>query len=37
MIRPNVFCNIEGTYYTEGAELEAGLDQTLFLLLGISF
>ncbi len=37
MIRPNVFCNVEGTYYTEGAELEAGLDQTLFMLLGISF
>jgi hypothetical protein len=37
MIRPNVSCNVEGTYYTEGAELEAGLDQTLFVLLGISF
>ena len=37
MIRPNVSCNIEGTYYTAGAELEAGLDQTLFVLLSISF
>jgi len=37
MIRPNVSCNVEGTYYTEGAELEAGLDQTLFVLLSISF
>jgi len=37
MIRPNVSCNVEGTYYTEGSELEAGLDQTLYVLLGISF
>ncbi len=37
MIRPNVSCNVEGTYYTEGAELEAGLDQTLFILLSVSF
>jgi hypothetical protein len=37
MIRPNVSCNVEGTYYTKGAELEAGLDQTLYILLSISF
>ncbi len=24
MIRPNVFCNIEGAYYTEGAEPGGG-------------
>jgi hypothetical protein len=37
LIRPNVSCNVEGTYYTKGAELEAGLDQTLYILLSISF
>ena len=37
IIRPNLTCNVEGTYYTEGAELEAGLDQTLFILLSVSF
>jgi hypothetical protein len=37
MIRPNLSCNVEGTYYSEGAELEAGLDQTLFILLSVSF
>lgn len=37
IIRPNMTCNVEATYYTEGAELEAGLDQTLFILLSVSF
>ncbi|MHC5006281.1 MAG: hypothetical protein ACYTGF_02865 [Planctomycetota bacterium] len=37
MIRPNVFCNVEYTFYPEGEELWEGLDQTLFLLLGVSF
>lgn len=37
MIRPNVFCNVEYTFYPEGAELEEGLDETLFLLLSVSF
>ena len=37
MIRPNVFCTTEFAYYTEGAELEEGFDQTLFILLGVSF
>jgi hypothetical protein len=37
MIRPNIFCNVEYTFYPEGAELEEGLDQTLFLLLSVSF
>jgi hypothetical protein len=37
VIRPNVFCNLEYTFYPEGEELWEGLDQTLFLLLGVSF
>ena len=37
MIRPNVFCTVEYVFYTEGAELEEGFDQTLFVLLAASF
>ena len=37
MIRPNVFCNVEYTFYPEGEELWEGLDQTLFLLLSVAF
>ncbi|HSL17246.1 MAG TPA: hypothetical protein VLB51_05005 [Methylomirabilota bacterium] len=37
MVRPNISCNVEYTFYPEGAELEEGLDQTLFLLLSVSF
>ena len=37
MIRPNIFCNVEYSFYPEGAELEEGLDETLFLLLSVSF
>ena len=37
MIRPNVFCSVEYTFYPEGEELWEGLDQTLFLLLSVSF
>ncbi len=37
MIRPNVFCTVEGTYYTKGEELEEGIDQTIFILLSVAF
>jgi hypothetical protein len=37
MIRPNVFCVVEAAHYFEGAELEEGFDQTLFVLLSASF
>jgi len=37
MIRPNIFCNVEYSFYPEGAELEEGLDETVFLLLSVSF
>lgn len=37
MIRPNVFFTLEGAHYTKGARLEEGFDQTLFMLLAISF
>lgn len=37
LIRPNVFAIAETAYYTEGADLEEGFDQTLFLLLAVSF
>jgi hypothetical protein len=37
MIRPNIFCNVEYTFYPEGEELWEGLDQTLFLLLSVAF
>jgi len=37
MIRPNVFCNVEYTFYPKGSELWEGLDNTLFLLLSVAF
>jgi hypothetical protein len=37
LIRPNVSFIVEGSYFTEGAELEEGFDQTLFVLLAASF
>ncbi len=37
LIRPNVAAIVEGAYYTTGAELEEGFDQTLFMLLAVSF
>jgi hypothetical protein len=37
MIRPNVSVTAEYAHYFEGAELEEGFDQTLFLLFGASF
>jgi hypothetical protein len=37
LIRPNVAAIAETAYYTEGEELEEGFDETLFLLLAVSF
>ncbi len=37
LIRANVSLNIEGTYYTEGEDLDEGIDNTLFLLLNAAF
>jgi len=37
LIRPNVACIVEGAYYTRGAQLEEGFDETLFILLAVSF
>jgi len=37
LIRPNVSFTLEGAYYTEGAELEEGFDETLFALFALSF
>ena len=37
LIRPNVAAIAESAYYTTGAELEEGFDETLFLLLAVSF
>jgi hypothetical protein len=37
MMRPNVSLTLEYAHYFEGAELEEGFDQTLFLLVGVSF
>lgn len=37
MIRPNIFCTVEASHYTEGAYLEEGFDNTLFILLAASF
>lgn len=37
LIRPNVSFTAEYSYFTEGAELEEGFDQTLFVLLAASF
>jgi hypothetical protein len=32
-----VFCVTEAAFYTKGAELEEGFDQTLFVLLAAAF
>ncbi len=37
MLRPNVGLTFEFAHYLEGAELEEGFDQTLFMLLTASF
>ena len=37
MIRANVSLNIESTYYVDGADLDEGIDNTLFILLSASF
>ena len=37
MIRANVALNIEGTVYTQGEELNEGIDRTLFVLLSAAF
>jgi len=37
MIRPNIFCTVEVSHYTDGAYLEEGFDNTLFILLAASF
>lgn len=37
MVRPNMYAIVESAHYFEGEELEEGFDQTLFVLLGVSF
>lgn len=37
MLRPNVSFTVEAAYFTEGAELEEGFDETLFALFALSF
>ncbi len=37
MIRANIALNVEGTFYTDGAEVEEGIDGTLFVLLSAAF
>ena len=37
MIRANIALNVEGTTYTDGAEVEEGIDNTLFVLLSAAF
>jgi hypothetical protein len=37
MIRANVSLNVEGTTYTKGADVEEGIDNTLFILLSVAF
>lgn len=37
MIRPNIFLTLESAYYTKGAELEEGIDETVFMLLSVAF
>jgi len=37
MIRANIALNVEGTFYTSGAKVEEGIDNTLFILLSAAF
>lgn len=37
VIRANIALNIEGTFYTNGAKVEEGIDNTLFVLLSAAF
>ena len=37
MIRANIALNVEGTFYTDGARIEEGIDGTLFVLLSAAF
>ena len=37
MIRANIALNVEGTFYTDGAEIEEGVDNTLFVLFSAAF
>ena len=37
LIRANVSVNVEATYFTEGEELNEGIDNTLFVLLNAAF
>ena len=37
MIRANISLNVEGTFYTNGAKMEEGIDNTLFVLLSAAF
>lgn len=37
LLRPNVSFTVEAAYFTEGAELEEGFDETLFALFALSF
>ena len=36
-IRANISLNVEGTTYTDGAKVEEGIDNTLFILLTAAF
>lgn len=37
MVRANVGLSVEGNFYVKGAELQEGIDSTLFVLLNLSF
>ena len=37
MIRANIAINVEGSFYTDGADIEEGIDNTLFVLLSAAF
>lgn len=37
LVRANVALSVEGNFYVKGAELQEGLDRTLFVLLNLSF
>jgi len=37
MIRANISLNVEGTFYTNGSNVEEGIDNTLFVLLSAAF
>ena len=37
MIRSNIALNVEFTTYTDGAKVEEGIDNTLFVLLSAGF